>query len=177
MEISRSWAMPSKNTFQIPPISRLLGKYINGSYTVLDPFAGNSGWGTTTNDLNPNTGAQFHREARSFLRHQIYLGNSFDVVLLDPPYSPRQIQEVYQSIGKSPSKQDTQNSKLMKDCKDLLARLLKPSGLAICCGWNTVGFGKARGFTMLNVLIVCHGGAHNDTLVTVERYQPETTKS
>ena len=51
---------------------------------------------------------------------------------------------------------------------DVLARKIKIGGLAISCGWNTNGVGKTRGFRMIEILIVPHGGGHNDTLVTVE---------
>ena len=47
--------------------------------------------------------------------------------------------------------------------------MLKPEGIAICFGWNSMGFGLKRGYELLEVLMVPHGGAHNDTIVTVER--------
>lgn len=53
--------------------------------------------------------------------------------------------------------------------KDELDRILKPGGIAICCGWNSLGFGLKRKYEMLEILLVPHGGAHNDTIVTVER--------
>lgn len=46
-------------------------------------------------------------------------------------------------------------------------------GYAVCCGWNTMGIGLTRGFIMVSVLMVTHGGAHNDTLVTVECKTPQ----
>jgi hypothetical protein len=64
--------------------------------------------------------------------------------------------------------QDTQNARLYKLVKDGLDQLLVVGGIAICCGWNTMGFGLGRGYKMLEVLLVPHGGAHNDTIVTVE---------
>ena len=42
-------------------------------------------------------------------------------------------------------------------------------GIVISCGWNTQGMGKQNGFEIIEILLVCHGGAHNDTIVTVER--------
>ena len=39
----------------------------------------------------------------------------------------------------------------------------------ICCGWNSEGIGKKRGFEILEVLLVPHGGSHNDTIVVVNR--------
>jgi hypothetical protein len=53
--------------------------------------------------------------------------------------------------------------------KDALDALLRVGGLAISFGWNSTGFGKTRGYELLEVLLVCHGRCHNDTLVTVER--------
>jgi hypothetical protein len=55
-----------------------------------------------------------------------------------------------------------------KLCKDNIARILKPHGRVICCGWNTNGLGKNRGFEMTAILDVVHGGSKNDTLVTLE---------
>ena len=53
--------------------------------------------------------------------------------------------------------------------KDALSGLLRVGGLAISCGWNSTGFGKKRGYELLEVLLVCHGRCHNDTIVVVER--------
>jgi hypothetical protein len=53
--------------------------------------------------------------------------------------------------------------------KNGLDAILRPGGLAICFGWNSAGFGRKRGYLMEEILLVNHGGAHNDTIVTVER--------
>jgi len=53
--------------------------------------------------------------------------------------------------------------------KNGLAKVIKPRGLCISFGWNTIGLGKVRGFEIIEVLIVSHGRLHNDTLVTVEQ--------
>ncbi len=94
---------------------------------------------------------------------------SADAVLFDPSYSPRQIAEVYQQVGRKCGTEETQNARLYRRVKDGLDRMLKPDGIAICCGWNSMGFGLHRGYELLEVLLVPHGGAHNDTIVTVER--------
>jgi 23S rRNA G2445 N2-methylase RlmL len=94
---------------------------------------------------------------------------SAGVVLFDPPYSPRQITECYQQVGRKATSEDTQNARLYKTVKDELDRILRPGGVAICCGWNSMGMGLKRGYEMLELLLVPHGAAHNDTIVTVER--------
>ena len=50
--ISRVWAMPSPDTFSIPPISDLLDRYLLGCLRVVDPFARESKRGQLTNDLD-----------------------------------------------------------------------------------------------------------------------------
>lgn len=165
---SRVWSMPCPDTFSIPPIAALAGRWMVGQ--SLDPFARNSSIATITNDLNPNTDALFHEDAVEFLDRMLAeLGpESFDTVLLDPPYSPRQISEVYQLVGRAVTMADTQNARLYKNCKDRMASLLKPDGVAITCGWNSSGFGVGREFVLREVLLVPCGGAHNDYIVTVE---------
>ena len=47
-----------------------------------------------------------------------------------------------------------------------------PNGIAMCFGWNSSGVGKKRGMQLIEVLLVAHGGSHNDTICTVERKLP-----
>ena len=172
--MGREFSMPNSETFSLPPVSRLLDRWFPmalSSPVIVDPFARNSTRGTVTNDLNPNTTAQFHMLAEDFVQNHVP-DSSADVVLFDPPYSPRQIAEVYQQIGRQCGTKETQNARLYKTVKDGLDRMLKPGGIAVCCGWNSMGFGIGRGYEMLEILLVPHGAAHNDTIVTVERKLP-----
>lgn len=132
---------------------------------IIDPFANNSKIATVTNDLNPDFNTDFHMDAFDFLK--MFDNNSIDVVLYDPPYSTRQVSESYKNIGKEVTALDT-SANWRKKHLDEIQRILKPNGIAICFGWNTNGVGKTRGFEMVEVLIVAHGGSHNDTLCTVE---------
>lgn len=156
--------MPNKYTFSITPITELLQKYASG--VIVDPFANNSSIGTITNDLDPTTKAQYHLDALDFLKS---LGeNCADTVLYDPPYSPRQVSECYKRLGKTVNMETTQ-SRYWSNQKNEIARILKPNGIVISCGWNSNGIGEKRGFEIIEILLVAHGGAHNDTIVTVER--------
>lgn len=171
---SREFAMGNGDTFSIPQVSRLLDRWLQDATVVIDPFARNSTRGTITNDLNPATAAQHHIDAEEFVAG---LTGEADAVLFDPPYSPRQVKELYQQIGKRCTKRDTQQP--YRVIKDQLAALLVPGGIAVSCGWNSTGFGKGRGCELLEVLLVHHGGNHNDTIITVERKLPSheaTTK-
>lgn len=168
--ITRAWSMPSADTFAMPPVARLLDRWLDGRAVVVDPFARHSRRGTVRNDLSLVCDTDYHLEARDFLREMASVGVRADAALFDPPYSPRQVAEVYKSVGRVVDQQATQNARLYAECRDLFVPILKRGAVAISCGWNSTGFGKGRGFTLREILIVAHGGAHNDTIVAVETY-------
>ena len=165
--VDRVWAMPSKDTFTIKPIAELLKRYIPlGGTSWVDPFAGNNSPAFITNDHNPATSAKHHLEALDFVES---LGkNLFDGALFDPPYSYRQVSEHYKVIGKKATQLDT-STRFYNRVLNPLADIIKKGGYCISFGWNTNGMGKNRGFEIVEILIVAHGGHHNDTLVTVEQ--------
>lgn len=161
--------MPSPDTFSIAPIALLLTRWLSGRQCIVDPFARNSRLAHWANDLNPETAAASHMDAVDFLSELYDQNIEADSFLFDPPYSPRQISEVYSQIGRVCTMEDTQNSRLYKVVKDAADKIMQAGAIAICCGWNSAGMGTTRGYELLEVLIVPHGGAHNDTIVTVER--------
>lgn len=161
VRFSRAWAMPNASTFSISPIAELLARVVVG--VSVDPFCGDSLIATHRNDLR--TGV----DAEVFCRSLVARGVVADTVLFDPPYSPRQIAEVYRSVGLPVGMEETQNGKLYGRVRSALNPLLKPGGVAVSFGWNSAGFGKGRGFVIEEIMLVAHGGAHNDTIVVVER--------
>ena len=166
MIINRKWSMPNSKTFQIKPIKELIEKYITPFDEVVDPFANNSEYGTITNDLDPSFNTDYHMDATEFLK--MLDDEIADVVLYDPPYSPRQVSECYQKFGMSVNMATTQASYWSKQ-KEQIGRIVKPNGIVITCGWNSGGIGKKYGFEIEEILLVPHGGWHNDTIVVVER--------
>lgn len=175
MKFTRTWAMPSHITFEIKPIKELLERVLVGRECIVDPFARDSKLSHWCNDLGAETSASAHMEAQDFLRFllfQKHLGGKCDAVLLDPPYSPRQMVECYKSVGLKKGIAASQSAVLYSECKDLMTQLAAPGCIAVTCGWSSGGFGSKRGWTMNEVLLVPHGGAHNDTIVTVETYTP-----
>lgn len=173
MIIQRIWSMPDKNTFQIPPIRQLLADEVNSNQVWIDPFANSSKIASITNDLNENYDTDYHMEAIDFLA--MFDDRSVDGVLFDPPYSPRQVRECYDSI----SGYITWDGRVSfwSEYKDQISRILKIGGKAICFGWNSNGVGSSRGFEMSKGLLVPHGGTHNDTIVTVETKVSEVNVS
>ncbi len=165
MIITRKWAMPNKWTFQIPPIRELLNKYVGDGVGWIDPFCGNSVLAEYRNDLNPESHCKSHVLADIFCCSQNIL---FEGVLFDPPYSGRQVKECYTNLNKLVHRDDT-NAYFHANVKKSIANKIKDGGYAICCGWNTNGFGKKYGFELIEILLVAHGSSHNDTIVTVEK--------
>lgn len=156
--------MPNSNTFDISPIKQLIKKYAFGF--IIDPFANKNKLATVTNDLDTQYDTDYHEDALDFLRR--FDDKSVDTVLYDPPYSPRQVSECYTKLGMSVNMQTTQASYWSNHKKEI-GRIVKPNGIVITCGWNSGGIGKKYGFEIVEILLVPHGGWHNDTIVTVER--------
>src|SRR3990167_2018664 len=94
MRITRIWAMPNKWTFTIKPIAELLKEEVDINKEIwLDPYAGNNSPAQYRNDLNENTNSQDHEDALEWLKKR----KEADGVLLDPPYSLRQVSEHYKA--------------------------------------------------------------------------------
>ena len=165
MKINRVWAMPNSNTFKIKPIKEFVEQYIEDAKVIVDPFANNCKYGTMTNDLNPDFDTDYHMDALEFLK-QIE-SESVDVVLYDPPFSLRQVVECYKNFGITVTREMTQSTWRSKHL-DEIQRILKPGGVALCFGWNSNGVGKTRGFELVEILLVPHGGSRNDTICTAE---------
>jgi 23S rRNA G2069 N7-methylase RlmK/C1962 C5-methylase RlmI len=161
--------MPTGDTFNAQPIAAFVRRYLASSKASVDPFARNNAWATVTNDLNPATSADYHLEAEEFCREMARQGKSFDLAIFDPPYSPRQIKDCYDKVGLAVGQKETQSAALYKRVRDAMLPILEPGAIVLSFGWNSAGMGKTRGFDLVEVLLVAHGGAHNDTICIAER--------
>ena len=162
--IERVWAMPNKNTFDIKPIKNLiLSELTNGLW--LDPFANKNKLASVTNDLNPAFDTDYHMDALDFLK--MFDTDSVDGILYDPPYSPRQVSECYNDVGYNVT-WDTTKASFWGNHKREISRIVKIGGKVITFGWNSGGIGAKYGFRIERILLVPHGGWHNDTICTVE---------
>lgn len=156
--------MPNRNTFTIKPIAELLKEEVDEGLWI-DPFCGENSPAHITNDLKPEISADFNVDAIDFLK--MFDDESVDGILYDPPYSVRQVAECYKHVGYVVT-QETTRANFWSDTKKEIARIIKPGGKVISCGWNSGGVGKVLGFEITRVLLIPHGGIHNDTIVTVE---------
>lgn len=147
IKIDRVWAMPNPETFKINPIAELIEQeQIPG--VVLEPFP-------------------YKSKVECFEYFKQFNDESADFGLIDPPYSLRQVSECYKEFGIKVTGWHTSAGWTAK-VKDEVARIIKPGGKVITFGWNSAGIGIKRGFKITRILIVPHGGSHNDTICTVE---------
>ncbi len=156
--------MPSTETFSVKPIKALIERHIGAGGLWVDPFCRDSIFKkrcALTNDINPDFAGTHNMDALDFLRSMP--AESADGVLFDPPFSPRQVKEAYQGFGPA----DT-SRKFYSERKREAARVLRVGGVAIVCGWNSLGLGRKNGMEIEEVLLVNHGD-QNDTIVTVCR--------
>lgn len=161
--------MPNADTFTVPPMGEMVQRYLRNAKVSVDPFSRNKRWATHTNDLNPKTEAEHHMDAEDFLLMLARQGVRCDLAILDPPYSPRQISECYQEAGIKCGMKETQNAALYSRVKNALAEVLTDDAIVLSFGWNSAGMGKKHGFEQIEIMLVCHGGAHNDTICLAER--------
>ena len=162
--IRRAFSMPHADTLRMAPILDLARKYITGE--SVDPFARNCMVAKHRNDLNPDTLATDNMDAIEWLRR--FKDGSCDSAIVDPPYSPRQVLECYQAIGREKcTKEETQTGRLYKWCRIELDRIMKKNGVVLWFGWSSTGMTEAMNWEIVEMLICNHGGGHNDTIATV----------
>ena len=145
MIIERVWAMPNHKTFEIKPIKQLILEELGQSYTDVFPHP-------------------YDRDALQMLKEKE--SNSINMLAFDPVYSLRQLKEMYNNKGNSLTQHETQY--YWSDLREEIGRVMAKNGKVISFGWNSIGIGKVKGFEIIRILLVCHGGHHNDTICTVE---------
>lgn len=136
------------------------------SYSVgdgwADPFAGENSPAQHRNDIE-GRGNEHCMDGLEFLKGLD--SESVDGVLFDPPYSTEQCLRRY-----TPKFSGTAGrAEYWAKCKDEIARVVKRNGFCISFCWDSTGVGAKRGFSIVEIRLICHGACHNDTIVTVDR--------
>jgi len=148
------------------------------SHPWVDPFAGMYSPAHIRNDINPNRNAEFHLDAVEFLK--TLDNNSVAGVLNDPPFSTHQFETTYNDTHTLGATNPT-STEYKTAIKVEVNRILRPGGIVISLGWNSNGCSiykketkKLTQLEKLEVLLVAHGMAKNDTIITVEQKVQET---
>lgn len=163
---------PSKWIFQFPRMQEWIYQKIEevcdpAITPVLNLFAGKTLLGRLweyrvdlvrefeDNGIMHKTHANFVGDAFEFIQRYT---DKFMVALLDPPYNVRKSREKYEgrTIGS------------FTKIKNELNNILTEHSRVITWGYSSVGMSASRGYQLTEVLLICHSGDHNDTIVTVE---------
>ena len=110
-----------------------------------------------SNEFNPD----YNIDALDFIKSTDL---KFDTVIYDPPYSLRKSMTKY-------------NGKIASSSlwiKEELPRVLNKEARIITLGYDSVGMSESRGFKKIALYLVCHGGAHHDTICLVEEHNLES---
>lgn len=142
-------------------VQNLLAKYEAG-HGWADPFAGMYSPAEISNDIEKRM-AKYQMDALDFLKS--LPTESVKGVLFDPPYSVEQCLRKYTPRYKGTAGR----TEYWTRCKDEIGRIVIPGGTVISFRWDSTGIGKKRGFEIVEILLICHGACHNDTIVTVDR--------
>jgi len=157
----RIWEMPSVDTFKMSKLREWILKWFQGR--VLNVFGGKTKLDEyylgeiIHNDLNKEIDADTHYDACFIDRY--FQTESFDTIILDPPYSMYQAVHSYEGVRC----QDITRVRVACD------KLLRNGGIVISFGWNSVGMPSKYGYRKLAICIVSSGGSHNDIIITVDR--------
>jgi 23S rRNA G2069 N7-methylase RlmK/C1962 C5-methylase RlmI len=151
------------------PCAEFVKRYLANSKISIDPFARNCDWATYTNDINPHTSAQHHLDAIEYLKLLYSQGVKSDLIILDAPYTCRQISECYKEIGIKVTQKHTQIGSFYKDIKDAADSIISPNGIVLTFGYSSVGMGIKRGYKIEEIRLVAQGGPHFDVICVAER--------
>lgn len=128
---------------------------------VLNLFAGktklNHDGEIVRNDIDEEIDASYHFDAIHVGRY--FDDNSFDTVILDPPYTLYTANQYYDGeyVGRD----------VMSQMKDDLATIIRPGGKFIQFGYNTTGMGRRRRYKRTEVAVFNHMNMMRDTVASV----------
>ncbi len=150
----------NKYTFKAPKVLKWLQEYTKNKI-VLNLFSGPTFIGNCTeirNDIDNNMPALYHQDALDLVKELVSYHDCYDRIVLDPPYSYRKSMELYNGH---------RNSRF-KRLLDELPKILTEDGKVITFGYHSSVMSNKRGFKIVEILLISHGGAQHDTIATVE---------
>lgn len=162
----------SPYTFQAPKIKAWVEEHLDSDDLILNLFAGKTRLTKCRRevrvDLDPEMKPEFVMDALDFIRWWkekctvpkcgCLFFPKFNKIILDPPYSYRKSMELYKG---------NRNSRF-KQILDILPDILAEDGQVITFGYHSSVMSKKRGFKIVELLLMSHGGAIHDTIATVE---------
>lgn len=163
-ELDRVCCPTHKWTFSVDAMRKAVETHLEGR--VLNLFAGQTKLNHTDeivrNDINEDIDADYHVDAVEV--GDVFDENSFQTVILDPPFS----------IRNAILKYDGEHVGKWNLVADGVEQVLQPGGVVVSFGHNSTGLSQSRGFKKENIYLFNHKGGHHDTICTVERQMNNT---
>jgi len=149
----------SKWTFEPNEVQKYVESKLKGR--VLNLFSGPTNLRhngeIVRNDIDETVDADFHFDALEVDKY--FDPNSFDTVILDPPFSFRKSHDYYEG-------RTVENLTIVKD---KVAELIKPGGWILTFGYHTRGLGQSRGYSREEIVLLDHYGGVRATIGVVEQ--------
>lgn len=159
----------NKWTFQPKPVRRFVESHLEGR--VLNLFAGQTelrhSGEIVRNDIDGDLNAEHRFDAANVSEY--FDEETFDTVILDPPYNVRKSREKYGDGDKIKGK--------FTHVKDQIRYIVKPGGKVLHFGYASTGMGRNRGFRKEGIALFNHKGDINDTIAVVETRVEQSLES
>ena len=115
------------------------------------------------NDINEDIDADTHYDVRSIDEH--YETESFDAVVLDPPFDPGRAEKLYEGM----------HANGYADARDAVAELVRPGGVVVELGWNSWSLEGRDGWDRVEHHLYRQSSFKADIHLTVDRRINQTT--
>jgi len=115
------------------------------------------------NDINDDIDADSHVDVRSI--DEAYEAESFDAVILDPPFDPGRAEKLYEGMHASG----------YSDARTAVTELVRPGGVVIELGWNSWSLADKDGWERVEHHLYRQSSFKADIHLTVDRRINQTT--
>ena len=115
------------------------------------------------NDIDSSIDADTHADVRSIDEH--YQPESFDAVILDPPFDPGRAEKLYEGM----------HANGYTEARKAIAPLVNPGGTVVELGWNSWSMSDMEGWEPVEHHLYRQSSFKADIHLTVDRRINQTT--
>jgi hypothetical protein len=115
------------------------------------------------NDIDSSIDADTHADVRKL--DEVFDPESFDSVVLDPPFDPGRAQKLYEGW----------HGQEYGNARDAIAELVRPGGIVVELGWNSWSLSDKDGWEPVEHHLYRQSSFKADIHLTVDRRVPQST--
>ena len=117
------------------------------------------------NDIDESVNADTHADVRSIDEH--YDAESFDAVILDPPFDPGRAEKLYEGM----------HANGYTEARNAVKQLVRPGGVVVELGWNSWSMSDMEGWEPVEHHLYRQSSFKADIHLTVDRRIEQTKLS